>query len=198
MLNTTKNRKNPARAGVKSRWLSGKTILTLILSAASACCLNAQTTFQKTYGGSNDDDMFGLTRTSDGGFAMVGNTRSFGDLNGDAYLIKTDSSGTLLWSKVYHGNGAEEMSSVRETADHGFIITGGTSSAGAGSFDALLIKTDSVGNLTWSKVYGGAGYDYFTYCVQTFDGGYISTGSTTSSGAGNFDVMIVRANSAGD
>jgi hypothetical protein len=65
----------------------------------------------------------------------------------DLYVMKTDSAGSLQWSKTYGGTGVEawEMN-AQQTRDGGFIIVSGTSSFGAGSFDCYLIKTDSLGN----------------------------------------------------
>jgi len=175
-----------------------KKIPLLILCMTSAFALNAQTTFQKSYGGSDDDSMYGLTKTHDGGYVMAGQTESFGGTPFDIYIIKTNANGTVLWSKVYRGNASDYATYIQETADHGFLVSGGTTSYGAGSDDAFLLKTDSVGGVQWSKVYGGAMEDIFFSTAQTFDGGYIAAGHTFSFGAGSVDALVVRTDASGD
>ena len=113
--------------------------------------------YTRTYGGDSTDYGYDLQETSDGGYVIVGGTRSSGSGEGDVYLIKTDSSGALQWSRTLGGVGNDEGHSVRVTNDNGFIIGGTTSSYGAGYDDFYLIKTDSTGTLTWYKTFGGAG-----------------------------------------
>ena len=56
--------------------------------------------------------------------------------------------------------------------------------------DGLLIKTDSSGKVLWMKIYGGAGLDYFSWAIETNDGGYALAGRTASFGAGGFDYWL--------
>src|SRR5258706_178198 len=158
----------------------------------------AQVTFQKTYGGPEKEATFKLTKTHDGGYALAGVTESFGSIPADAYLIKTDANGVLLWSKVYRGSASDYATAIIETSDHGFLISGGTTSFGSGSDDALLLKTDSAGNIVWSKVYGGTQQEYFTASLLTADGGFIAVGKSLSSGAGSNDILVVRTDASGD
>jgi len=130
----------------------------------------------KTYGGVNSDVAYSVQQTIDGGYIIGGETNSFGAGGNDIYLIKTNASGTVQWSKAYGGDSAEYSWSVRQTNDGGFIIAGSTISFGAGAYDAYLIKTAANGNLLWSKTYGGVNGDVANYAVETFDGGYIATG----------------------
>lgn len=88
----------------------------------------------------------------------------------DLALMKTDSVGNLIWQKLYGSPGIESFNSFMHTSDGGYLITG-TSNSSSGDIpfhygdsfttDAILIKTDSLGNLTWLKVFGGSNYDGF-------------------------------------
>jgi hypothetical protein len=71
-------------------------------------------------------------------------------------------------------------------------------SFGAGSNDFYLIKTDASGVAVWSRTYGGTGFDNAQAVEQTWDGGYIVAGYTTSYGAGNHDLYLIKTNSTGD
>ncbi len=135
----------------------------------------------KTYGGKYDDEGYSVKQTEDGGYIIVGQTRSFGagKLGGylittDVYLIKTDANGNIEWTKTYGGSKSDMGFSVEQTADGGYIIAGRTESFGVVGGAAYLIKTDANGNLIWDKVYT----DFVkAYSVkQTKDEGYIITG----------------------
>jgi hypothetical protein len=181
-------------------WVRG---LTLALLSVSLVALfteyaHAQVVrFAKTYGGTDSDFARSVQQTSDGGYIVVGETRSFGT-GGDILLIKTDANGNVIWAKTYGGANYDYAYSVQQTSDGGYILVGGTWSFGAGIFDIFLIKTDENGNIQWAKTYGGTREDYGFSFQQTSDGGYIVVGHTVSFGAGNWDVFLIKTDANGN
>jgi hypothetical protein len=132
--------------------------------------------WQKTYGGTEDDEVYSVVRTSDGGYALAGGTSSFGAGGSDMYLVKTDAGGNMQWNKTYGGAGSDGARSVIQTNDGGYALAGVTDSFGA-SNDFYLVKTDESGNEEWNKTYGGPYIDDSAWSViQTADGGYALAG----------------------
>ena len=163
--------------------------------SASAAMLHRD--WSQTYGGSGDDFAYSVIQTKDGGYALAGFTDSSGSGGFDFYLVKTDSAGNMNWSQTYGGSGDDEAYSVIQTSDGGYALAGYTSSSGAGYYDFYLVKTDSAGNMQWSKTYGGAGDDEARSLIQTSDGGYALAGWTDSFGGGGYDFYLVKTDSAG-
>lgn len=151
-----------------------------------------QLQWQKTFGGSQIDEARCVRQTPDGGYILTGYTSSYGSGSNDLWLLKTDSSGNVVWDRTYGGTGSDEGCSVRQTFDGGYIVTGYTSSLGAGGRDLWLLKTDSEGVLVWDATFGGSSWEGGNSVNLTLDGGYIVAGYTRSFGEGGADLWLVR------
>jgi hypothetical protein len=160
---------------------------------------NGNKVWDRIFGGKDledKDEGFCVQQTNDGGYIIAGKTKSFGAGNYDVWLIKTDSTGNIVLNRTFGGTGYDEGYCVQQTTDDGFIITGYTLSFGNGH-DVWLIKTDSTGNEMWNRTFGkDGGYGYSVQ--QTYDGGYIITGKTWSIGAKDWDVCLIKTDSAGN
>jgi len=155
------------------------------------------TLWTKIYATASDGEGLAVQQTTDGGYIIAGSTY-FGFGASDFFLIKTDSIGDTLWAKTYGGVDGEIAKSVQQTLDGGFVIGGRTQGFGAGGRDFYLVKTDSIGNLQWSKSYGGSAYDNGESAQQTKDGGYIFAGYTLSFGMGGWDFLLIKTDANGD
>jgi len=151
------------------------------------------TQWNKTYGGLGRDEAYSIQQTSDGGYILGGSTRSFGKGLSDFWLVKTDSTGELMWNKTYGAPFFDVAYAVQQTSDGGCIVAGSTNSLGSGSEDFWVIKTDPDGGMQWNKTYGGL-YDEVAYSVQqTSDEGYIIAGTTYSFGTSwDPDFWLIR------
>ena len=177
--------------------------------------------WQNSYGGSKDDRGNSLIQTSDGGYALLGFSKSDdGDVganegNSDFWLIKLTSNGAISWKKTIGFSGNDFGTSVIQTSDNGFLITGEldvTSSGGQGNSriasrhaggDFWAIKLNASGDTEWTKFFGGTFTDTALDVVQTNDNGFIILGTSDSTDTditnpkGDYDFWIIKINSTG-
>jgi hypothetical protein len=174
---------------------------------------NADIEWEKTYGGSNPDEVNNIQQTTDGGYIVAGLTFSYdGDVlnnkgNSDAWILKLSTNGDIEWQKTYGGSFDDGAKSIQQTADNGYIAVGYTISPDGdipnnqGSFDAWIIKIATNGNLEWSKTFGGTYHEQMNDIQQTIDDGYLTIGETSSDIANNhggFDVWVIKINLNGN
>lgn len=168
-----------------------------IRSRVSGESSSAQLTWAKPYGGTDQDEGWYVQQTSDGGYIAVGETWSSGAGWNDVFVVKADAQGNVQWTKTYGGPDSDFGYSIQQTSDKGYIIVGGTMSSGAGSSDVYLIKVDTKGSTQWSRTYGGPNAEIGYAVQQTTDGGYVIVGETSSFGAGNKDIYLIKTDSKG-
>tara|TARA_Y100000996_G_scaffold395358_1_gene360503 strand:+ start:10708 stop:12030 length:1323 start_codon:yes stop_codon:yes gene_type:complete len=151
-------------------------------------------------GGSEEDIVKKVVATNDGGFVLVGNTKSIDGyfeikdrIGNDVFLIKFDLEGQIEWINTYGGSDDDVGNDVIETEDGKFYLIGyskssnGDASINKGQHDNWLIKIDSKGKLIWEKSYGFAGHDHAYNIIKTNDGGLFFNGFidvTASQGEG--------------
>lgn len=148
--------------------------------------------WQKTYGGSQYEELTSMRNTKDGGCIMAGCTLSNdGDVTGnkgvtDAWVVKLNSYGAIEWQKTYGGSREDYFQSIKQTSDGGYILAGYTKSNDGdvtdfkGSSDWWIVKINSSGTIEWQKTYGGSGDDLANNITITSDGGYIISGVSLS------------------
>ena len=159
---------------------------------------NGDTIWTKTYGGGGWEECMSVQETNDGGFVLVGYTKSYGEGQEDIYLVKTNINGNIEWTKVYGGTQVDFPYSVRQTFDGGYIICARTKSFGAGLGDVYIIKTDPQGDTLWTKVYGGSMDEWGFDIQQARDGGFLIVGNTESFGGGKDDVYAIKIDNTGN
>jgi hypothetical protein len=137
---------------------------------------NGDEEWTRTFGGINYDEGWSVQQTSDSGYIITGETKLLGGKT-DVLLIKTDSNGNEIWNKTFGGEDWNSGRSVKQISDGGYIITGSTGPEYPTKLDVLLIKTDSNGNVKWSRTFGGSSPDRGYSVLQTSDGGFIITGT---------------------
>ena len=182
-----------------------------------------QLQWQKTYGGSDDDRGFDLIHTSDGGFTILGKSKS-NDLDvsensgfDDFWVSKLDSNGSISWEYSYGFAGSDTPNSIIQTRDNGFLLTGvldvsasngqgnrqSTTSQRHAGGDYWVIKLNASGEREWSNYYGGSFTDTAYDAIQTEDNSYIIVGSSDSDDVdisntnGSYDFWATKISSTG-
>jgi hypothetical protein len=157
--------------------------------------------WNRTYGESNFDLGNQVQQTQDGGYIILG-TIQLGSDSGDFWLIKTDSTGFVQWSRIFGGPGGDSGESVLQVSDGGYIIAGQKYVSPETNWDAWLIKTNETGGEEWNHTYGGYQIDGSYDVQETLDGGYILCGCTCSFVEPShlwdpYDVWLIKTNSEG-
>lgn len=136
----------------------------------------ANISWTKTFGGSDWDFAYKMIKNSNGDLLLAGQTFSGATQNGDAYLVKTDDQGNLLWEKTYGGADEDVIKSMRQTTDGGYILCGQSKSFSGGNQDLYLVRTDANGTMIWERNFGDSismtAYDV----IENYDGGFIVVG----------------------
>lgn len=172
--------------------------------------------WQRTLGGTNDDNATSIRATNDGGYITIGSTISNnGDVavnNGfvDYWVAKLDASGNIQWQKALGGSKSDVGYTIEQTVDGGYILAGyadsndGQVTDNHGYTDFWVIKLDASGNIKWQKALGGSYHDNARSVVQTSDGGYIVTGDASSTDGqvvgnhGSVDGWVVKLDANGN
>ena len=182
--------------------------------------------WQKSYGGSKDDNCYSIKQTYDKGYILCGQSDSddFDVYNhksnalygthSDYWVLKIDSIGNIIWSNCYGGSWKDAAQEIIQTKDSGYIISGysasndydlfNSHSGVVGDVDYWVVKLNNTGNIQWGKCYGGSDQDWGQAIKQTLDGGYIvigdskSTNGNVSNNHGISDMWLLKISSTGN
>jgi len=156
--------------------------------------------WERTFDGGGADNLSAVQPTADGGYVAAGATQSAGSGATDAWVLKLDASGNVIWQKTYGGAGYDYARDVRPTADGGYVVVGGTGSFSTnGSDNGWVLKLDPVGNIVWQKIFGGLSSSANPSTVRLVPGGgYVLAGWSVLLTDYREKVWVVKLDVAGD
>lgn len=178
--------------------------------------------WQRVIGGTGSDETTQVIRTTDGGFLIAcgSNSNMSADKSedciggGDYWIIKTNSTGTILWENTIGGIDLDGVTDVLQTADGGYLlagisqsdISGDKTQNSKGLYDYWIVKIDSAGIIQWQNTIGGDDNDILEVALITSDGGYLLAGSSQSDISGDksentlgfIDYWIVKTDGLGN
>ena len=178
--------------------------------------------WQRTLGGSDDDILTQVLQVADGGYLLVGFSRS--GISGekslaskglsDGWIVKLNVAGdSILWQKCFGGNYDDYLYRATPTSDGGYVLAFSSSSDNThdktdpckGSLDYWIVKLNASMNKQWDKTIGGSTVDDIRAVYQTTNGAYIVAGSSnspvsgdkTATNKGGYDYWFVRLSASG-
>ena len=196
--------------------------------------------WQRTIGGTGQDELLSVFQTTDGGYILGGSsssdativattgkkalTTSKKDLTSkstssrgsmDYWIVKLNAEGEVQWQKTFGGKYADELRSMEQTKDGGYILGGYSNSPQSGDKtepsigigDYWVVKIDNSGTIEWQRTYGGNGDNQLYVIHQTGDEGYLiggnsnSTNSLTTKGgtvSNGTDFWLLKVDSKGE
>ena len=140
---------------------------------------------------------YSMLIAEDGGYILAGKKWK----NRSILLVKTNSNGELEWEKEYYTDASKsEPAKLIKDQDNNYYITGYAEgiTGSKGEQDAFQIKTNSSGEVIWSKNYGGTSDDCGKNILLLDDGGSVIIGWTMSFGVENYSAYFVTTGSDGN
>ena len=171
--------------------------------------------WSRFYGGSFTDNPAGIIENITSDLITVGGSDSNDvDISNnkgtyDFWVIKSSSSGDIIWEKSYGGSEIDEARGVISTDNGDHIIVGDTRSEeqdvsfNNGGADLWVLRISDNGDSIWEKSYGGSNFDVGKSISSTFDSGFIIAGSSRSSNGdvnknqGQNDAWITKISNSG-
>jgi hypothetical protein len=143
----------------------------------------------KAYGGSNDDFFRSAVQQSDGSFIVAGETKSFGDAKGDAWLLKLDRHGNPIWQKVISSPANEYINSIEVSTDNEIYLTGTAEIDEERWQDIWAAKLNIEGQVVWQKLYSTTITEYGRIVKRTHDDSIVLAGWAANRGTYNIYMM---------
>ena len=149
--------------------------------------------WERNFGGSQIDEAFSITKTTDNHFLIAGNTRSadkdvtLNNGSSDIWVIKISSDGTLIWERNFGGTSFDNANKIISAERGGFYVVGSSRSSDIdaasnfGNKDVWILKIDATGNLQWQKNIGGSNLDEASSVIELQNGSLIVSGESWSS-----------------
>ncbi len=202
-------------------FLGGICLTLAILPSMSYAQIVPHIQWLQTYGGLRPDEGYSIVQTGDSGFVVAGyngDTVEPGlpDYHGgfeDAWVLKLDNIGNVVWEKCLGGTAQEEANSVVQSGDGGYCVAirtessdddvVETDSAYGGGSDGWIVKLSPAGKIQWSTVIAGTNWDDVYSLIQSNDGGYVAAGYTASTDGcvtghiGGDDAWVTKLNASG-
>ncbi len=154
--------------------------------------------WDRTFGGGAIDRARAIVETRDGGLAIAGATESKGEGEYDAWVIKLDADGALMWDHTFGGDATDWASALVETRNGDLAVGAYTQATSDEEFDFWVLKLNSDGALLWDRTFGGAKIDWANAIAELQDGSLAVAGHTESKGAGGADMWLLKLDVQGN
>lgn len=146
------------------------------------------------FGGDDKDDAYAVTQTSDRNYLLAGETKSYGNGQQDAWILKTNQKGEVQWRKTFGAERRDYASDITKSASNNFVITGALQESGK---NIWAVKINTKGNVKWNKTYiKGMASDAYAI-TKTDHSGYVIAGSSMNK-VNNKDMRVLKIGNSGE
>lgn len=147
-------------------------------------------------GGPFNDVLNKVVLSPDGNFTAVGFSNSDDGFTMKGWIVKYSGEGEPIWSKYFGSKAFNQFTSIKNTFDSGFIISG--FAIEEGQTMGWVVKLDAEGELLWEKFYDLSGNDKLNDIAAFSNGEFITAGRTKFNTSGDFDALVMRLNAEGE
>lgn len=147
--------------------------------------------WNKIIGGNGTDEFYSAFASSDG-FVLLGLSSQNGGAQSQAWIVKIDTNGNILWDKTYSPASDSVAKAGVQASDGNYVISGYADPRGPSDFSFLLMKIDPEGNVVWNQTYGEKGSQEATAITEASDG-YVMVGNTQAPD-GNMHAWVIKVN----
>ncbi|MFX1475124.1 MAG: hypothetical protein ACFFCO_06595, partial [Promethearchaeota archaeon] len=158
---------------------------------------NGNLVWERVFGGAAYEYGYDIVECSGGGFAIAGERMVNVEDPADAYILRTNRTGHLLWDLALGDTGNDDCYGIIETSG-GFVAVGSSNSFSTGDSDLWLMGISADGMLQWQQTFGGSSHDSGWSLIERGAGGFVLIGSTQSFGAGGEDLWLVYTDPNGN
>lgn len=162
---------------------------------------NGNITWSKTFGGANDDEFKSVIQTMDGGYALCGSTKSYGDINGDAWVFKLLANGDSAYSYKYNFGLYDTYNDIKEIVTGEFILGGARTYTNTQQRESIFVRINTSGQILTQFEDGqiGSNEEYFKVDVSNSSfGAYTALGNSHENGpAFKEQVKMILFNNGG-
>jgi hypothetical protein len=146
----------------------------------------------RTWGGADDEMLWGIASDAGDNIYCAGDTLSFGEGDFDTLLLKYDTAGALQWSRTWGGSDEERIRAIATDESQNVYCAGDTRSFGEGSYDTLLLKYDASGALQWARTWGDWDRDLLEGVTVDSDGSIYCVGYSYDFGPGYYGALLLK------
>jgi hypothetical protein len=159
---------------------------------------NGKMLWDYSFGGSSNEQCYKLTKTSDNGYAVAGQTTSWGNGNIDGLVLKLSEHGVYEWHVTLGDSLLNRLYSIIEVGNGDLIISGITNANYPGNSDILIYRLDKHGNTIWEKKIEGPKGDIAHSMVKLTDSTFLIAGYTAEFSDSLSDLHLLHLNGDGE
>jgi hypothetical protein len=154
--------------------------------------------WDRTFGEAGRDLAWSATPTPDGGIVIAAESEQAGRGDRDAYLLRLDTTGDLVWERAVDASGDQRVFQVTRTDDGAYVFAGTTAADRDANRNVYIIRVDAWGDTMWSRTFGDEPDDVGHGVMALTGGEVLVTGYGGTRTNGRNDVYLMRLDAEGN